>query len=90
MRDLDETWRLCLEMWKWIAEEWSTERKKSVIRLKKQWLRKNKFDRDCIFLNCFFCAASEGFCHRCPGMIVDPDFSCDNDKYDFRTRTGEF
>ena len=41
--NLNETWRLCLKMWKWIAKESKKNFSFSVFGLKEQWLEENGF-----------------------------------------------
>ena len=84
---LDETWVLCLKMWKWTDEQieehgidYAEEN-----NLKRLWLKKQRFRRN-IVLNCFFCdyaCKQGGFlndlgnCPSCPGRLVRPNFHCE-------------
>lgn len=78
---LNQTWTLCLRMWRWIAKEWRIGGKKSSI-LKKRWLRGNGFKvSQSESGNCFFCVyvrehGDNGECLCCPGALVESDFEC--------------
>jgi len=83
---LDEAWDLCLEQWDWIKAEIEAGSLLSVEGLKGQWCRENGFDG--VLGYCFFCEyAVQQFrgrdCDKCPGCLVDPEFSCCNDEYDY-------
>ena len=77
--NLDQTWELCLEMWKWVIE---TSGDKHI------WLEQNGYDN--MYCSCFFCEfASKSSTHNgpmrmtlcplCPGKAVDPSFHCEED-----------
>ena len=80
--NLDQTWELCLKMWKWIAKKCKKEQ--CVASLKEDWLKNNGFEGGLIDSSCFFCqyASShkrrKSVCSYCPGVKVDPDFDCFN------------
>ena len=83
---LNKTWRLCLSMWRWIAEQIRKYGYLSVSDLKKQWLREHGFKKDSIYNDCFFCEHGEGYssiCGLCPGRKVDPHFNCENFDYSY-------
>ena len=76
---LDQTWALCLEMWKWVSEQTG-----DVEDLKKEWLKAHGFKWRDIAAACFFCeynSAREASddCNHCPGKLVDEDFDCQDD-----------
>ena len=79
---LDETWVLCLKMWKWIAKEVRADKKAgkdSVNALKQEWAEKHEFEN--IHQDCFFCEYAQrrdGLqdCRLCPAKRVDKDFHC--------------
>lgn len=57
---LDETWELCLRMWKWIAEHYDPRDKNNdgsdcVDRLKDVWLEENGYGDTNLKHECFFC-----------------------------------
>ena len=80
---LNQTWVLCLRMWRWIAEVW--KKGDNVERLKSKWLRENGFGAAGIHEHCFFCHYAPNDCPKCPGRKVDEDFDCqDHDDYDYR------
>lgn len=98
---LDETWRLCLKMWKWIAKQirkyknfhqLSIAGKTEIIfQLKRKWCRKNKYNT--LNFDCFFCeyAKNSSYTSRnceenCPARKIDKEFNCHNLKYDFIRR----
>ncbi len=92
---LDETWVLCLKMWKWIAKEVrvaiKAEKEWNVDNLKAKWLRKHGFNPDKVEQECFFCewgVLKEGrartwyrYCPHCPAVKVDSDFGCSEPEY---------
>lgn len=90
---LDETWVLCLRMWKWIAKQVRVDSKLDVEKLKDEWLERN-WKGEPLEESCFFCEyaathnrEAKGYrgdcpCGRstCPAAFVDKQFSCvDND-----------
>lgn len=87
---LNETWKLCLQMWKWIAGQARAGRT-DVWPMKEQWLEEHGFDFDDESINnaCFFCEY-----HRqhpikaedcnCPAIKIDKAFSCMGGAYDFK------
>lgn len=87
MRTLDETWKLCKSMWRWIAEH-IDEFDGEIEAAKDRWLGKHGFIHEsepadtCFF--CDYCEAHEGCDLSCPGKLVDSDFSCTNSAYHFR------
>lgn len=90
-RTLNQTWVLCLRMWRWIAKVWQTPRYRryGVCDLKKTWLRKNRFRY--LQNDCFFCEFDRGFsCSSCPGKLIVLDFNCCDDEYDYEEKPVEF
>ena len=91
---LNQTWTLCLRMWKWIKKVWQTEDYKgmSVHKLKHIWLADNGFDLNAITAHCFFCNYRGPFrCHvNCPGAMVDSEFSCTNSSYHYELNPAGF
>lgn len=92
---LDQTWRACLAMWKWVADEWVADR--SVKSLKKDWLRANIGTNWNLQADCFFCqyrkehkTLGDGVCATCPGMLVDEDFGCESAAYKYDTKPKQF
>lgn len=88
---LDETWDLCLKMFKWISRQQG-----DVGELKSQWLRKHGFVPASIDSNCFFCEYHHthkrkdwGKCN-CPARKIDKDFDCKSAKYDYTTKPRAF
>ena len=80
--NLDETWELCLKMWKWIAKN---SKGYDVTGLKSQWIEDSEFCENPPVDNCFFCEYNKkrggGIrdgedCHLCPGKRVDKSFNC--------------
>lgn len=83
---LNETWVLCLRMWKWIAEQRKKERRTGVEGLKALWLKKHGYKDDEIDNDCFFCeyaCQKQGCLNSCPGYKVDSEFTCDNAEYSY-------
>ena len=90
-RTLNQTWVLCLRMWRSIAKNW-TERK-SVSCQKRLWLMHNGFGKYEVSAGCFFCQYDEYYnrgCRSCPGRLVDPSFDCNNEPYSFRNEPVAF
>ena len=94
-KTLNQTWDLCLQMWKWIAETYDGTI--SVWALKQTWLNDNGFADIKLYGNCFFCGYDSGCgfdsdnpCRNCPGRLVDPDFYCAHPNYNFRDKPVEF
>lgn len=95
--DLDQTWELCLEMWKWIAEVWDDGR--NIEWFKEEWMEENGFGRD-VGADCFFCNFIDQLgmdfeeidhgCVYCPGRLIDDSFSCSNPKYDYEDNPVKF
>ena len=80
---LDETWVLCLKMWKWIAKEVKNGRS-DISNLKAGWLEQNNLKG--VLDDCFFCEYTEKRnkdCDICPAVKIDKDFHCSHIEYDF-------
>jgi hypothetical protein len=91
--NLNETWKLCLQMWKWVAKNYNGSI--SVNYLKERWCEEHDFAGDKQPENsCFFCDYVEergrDECELCPGRKVDPDFDCYDEKYSFDCKPKEF
>ena len=82
---LEQTWRYCLKMWKWIALKYIENPQRDVHDLKVQWSKENGLEspRESYCLFCQYAADHENVCGHCPGCLVDPDFSCFNTEYDW-------
>ena len=82
---LDETWKNCLSMWRWIAKQKRAGSRKDVFDLKEEWLD-NK-GRLGLIETCFFCdynvrrGGTIGInkCKKCPAKKVDSEFHCEYD-----------
>lgn len=84
-RTLNQTWILCLRMWRWIASVWTPDGP-NVHVLKAKWLMENRIVD--IFNSCFFCeydVVNDGLanCKQCPGILVDLSFSCTHENYKY-------
>ena len=84
-RTLNQTWTLCLRMWRSVAGKWITGA--DVCILKKEWVKENEVSAGPG--NCFFCNYAET-CLDCPGGLVDASFHCWNEKYDYETNPPAF
>ncbi len=93
---LDETWKLCLSMWRWIAKMKRAGSKRSVKELKGVWCKKHGLwdvDNDC-----FFCEHVRQEGKRCtinsqtpcPGNKVDRSFVCINTEYNYAQKPIKF
>ena len=83
-RTLNQTWVLCLRMWRRISKIW-VEDDFDVHLLKVRWLSENGFGNEDIYCNCFFCDfAGDSYCAtRCPGKLVEHSFQCDDSAYNY-------
>lgn len=83
---LDETWKQCLKMWRWIVKQKKLHPYSEVNVLKRKWFRKYS-PRDSKLAHCFFCdynkANHGGYCRKCPATVIDQSFYCGNSKYHF-------
>ena len=92
MTKLDRTWRNCLRMWKWVSENYDGEVPMS--QMKYKWLKENRFTKP-IHGDCFFCDFAKDDprdtgCHKCPGRLVSPRFTCTAVTYSYVTKTKKF
>lgn len=76
-RTLNQTWILCLRMWRWIVKMKAKHPRRWVSTLKKQWLRENRI-KIVGNHNCFFCEFINDNigCGECPARLIDISFSC--------------
>ena len=96
-RTLNQTWTLCLRMWRWIAKVWQTPRYRryDIAKLKEIWLRKSGFLCEGLRGSCFLCEY-KNICNiddcskGCPGAFVDHAFNCCSDAYHFIDKPVEF
>ncbi len=75
--NLDETWRLCLKMWKWVVKQRRSGRKDNIDSLKEEWCDENHYQE--IILSCFFCEYDKRYgnqCFSCPARRIEKDFKC--------------
>ncbi len=95
---LDETWRLCLSMWRWIAKVIKAGDERSVMVLKEVWLDNHGFPSDgTICGDCFFCEYDDNKekttteqCCYCPGRKIDEDFNCCDKEYHYGNKSIAF
>lgn len=85
--ELNKAWKDCLAMWKWIAEVYDGS--KSVTNLKSIYAQKHHVP------TCSFCRyaplhSGPATCYTCPGVLVDPDFNCHRDAYNYYHKPREF
>lgn len=85
--NIDEVWKNCIEMWKYISENYGGSLE-NVKALKGEWLEDHGFKN--IKNNCFFCEVAMGTCGNCPGRLVDKSFSCLREEYDWCEKPVEF
>ena len=78
---LDQTWKYCLQMWKWIAKQIKQGTDLDSYDLKRNWL-KNYPQFGEIENHCFFCEYvgvgddNHTICSQCPGRLVNKRFDC--------------
>ena len=77
---LNQTWKNCLRMWKWIVSEWKPGM--DVESMKVEWLSKRKPSLN-LESDCFFCqydydnrSLNSAGCVFCPGNLVNKRFEC--------------
>lgn len=91
---LNDTWKYCLRMWKWIAERRKEGDKRSVNVLKEVWLEGKNFGY--IINDCFFCNYDtyskryKDACTGCPSRRIDKFFHCTNYSYSYIKRPMQF
>ena len=82
---LNQTWTLCLKMWKWIAAEKRKHPRKQTWKSKFKWLRAHGYGTEDLEANCFFCEYTDTHgdngCAGCPGRKIDKEFHCENESY---------
>ena len=85
---LDETWVLCLRMWKWIAKQIRKDPGLGVGSLKTEWVEAHGYEDEELASNCFFCDYAQKYyqgdrciCPSCPARKIDPDFDCMDIEY---------
>ncbi|MHC4397755.1 MAG: hypothetical protein ACYS1A_19090 [Planctomycetota bacterium] len=83
---LDETWKKCLSMWRWIAKQKRKGCATPVWWLKTQWMEEHGYEDEEIEENCFFCDYAnhrqedcEEDCDSCPARMVEKDFNCQDE-----------
>lgn len=91
----NETWDYTKRMWKWIAFRKDTMLDtRSVLELKRVWLRENAPEFVGIEKDCFFCEEAGGCsqCHKCPGRAVDSGFNCQghDNPHQYQNHPGAF
>lgn len=87
---LNETWKRCLRMWRWIVKEWEKDNTQIVGILKEIWLE--KYDPDAnLEYDCYFCNYyMESNCSNCPPVLVNKKFRCWNSSYSFDCKPNKF
>lgn len=91
-RTLNQTWVLCLRMWRSISKIWDKDGP-NIHNLKASWLRENGFALLDLKCNCFFCdwtGPDDNSCNNCPGKLVNPSFSCCRLSYDYEDKPVAF
>ena len=95
---LDETWELCLEIWRWVVREKKKRPEVDVWDLKLEWLAKFR-PNDRLECECYFCEyaghrVSGDMCRNgwvgCPGKLVHRQFDCCAESYHFESRPAAF
>ncbi len=89
---LDQTWKLCLSMWRWIAKKMKANKRLDVHDLKEQWLEIHGFKDGSVLCDCFFCEYDRNQgriskCVTCPGTKVSKingKLWCQNKNADWR------
>ena len=87
---LDETWKQCLKMWRWIVRQLRERPYANIGSLKREWLDSHGFGDVALDSDCFFCEWADGDCGKCPGVKVRKDFECMDTDYDFANEPAAF
>ena len=74
---IDEIWKQCIKMWRWIVRQIEAGDERTIHKLKRTWLQEHGFSPS-IHGACFFCESCTN-CGNCPGAIIDECFSCFRD-----------
>ena len=95
--NLDETWRLCMSMWRHVKRRIQSGDKETVESLKASWATKHGYHLDS---DCFFCDYVDlrsdplmdysAGCKLCPARKIDPEFHCKNLTYHYRLKPIKF
>jgi len=94
---LAQTWKLCLQMWKWIVKEIEKGTDLSVESLKQEWIDEHGYkaiENDCFF--CDYGGSNMGYegdasgCTNCPGRAVSKRFSCCAKSYHYYHKPKKF
>ena len=89
-RTLNQTWTLCLRMWRSISKKWAEG--DNIYDAKRKWLIENRFFPSELESHCFFCDYNIRFydCRGCPGQLVNKSFTCENADYNYETNPPAF
>ncbi len=82
--NLDDTWKYCLQMWKWIATQIKKNPDLDVRLLKTRWVKNHGFygiDKACFF--CEYVNKRYANCDLCPGRKIDENFECTCHNYSY-------
>jgi len=83
---LDDVWKECLRMWRWISDQVRKGNSRDINELKSIWFNKEGYVESDICCGCFFCKYDQeengSMCSNCPGALVDPEFDCRYTEYD--------
>lgn len=87
--NLDETWNWCIRLWRSVARRKRAGDKRSVEALKEEWIEKHwqgeSPDYDCFFCEYDLCYKYKGErCGKCPARLVDRQFNCEDEDYDYK------
>lgn len=66
-------WKLCIEMWDWIAERIRAGDRRDVDTLKDIWCEEHGYSLE---VSCFFCDKAGFDCRACPAREIDTAFDC--------------
>ena len=88
---LNETWKQCLAMWKWIAKQIRAGDNQGIYGLKVTWVKKHGIKVDELQGNCFFCEYTRRDKHRgkrdncrlCPARKINKLFHCNKLPYNY-------
>ena len=95
---LNQTWKNCLRMWKWIDKVWEFDGAPVEV-LKAVWMDDHGFEAT-IEEDCFFCEydVQQGCeieedidrCTYCPGVLVNALFHCTRKSYNYAEQPRKF
>jgi hypothetical protein len=94
--NLEDTWKYCMRMWRWIADRIGAGDKRTIVDLKDAWIEKHNVEY--LVNNCFFCQYNFrpiirdncDNCDNCPARKINKGFHCGNVGYAWHSKPIKF